>query len=879
MTEPRDPIVQGILDILIRLRQPLDEMRTSLLAGGVPDVLLDRAIEEYRRLTGNRRWMTPPPMLVENRSNGRNWYPGADQIGDARFWPMLRAYLLEEKGWSTLAVDSVHQASDKIVAWLEAPSAANIRTRGLVIGYIQSGKTANFTAVMAKAADAGYRFFIVLSGTKTNLRKQTYDRLDIELVQRNSTYWFNLLNDRNFNALGNADYFLSSAGEEQRVLHVVKKHGVVLEKLLNWLRSASPELLRQTPFLIIDDEADEASINTARNQAKADPERYGRTATNRRLVELLRALPKAAYIGYTATPFANILIDPRLEDDLYPQDFIVTLPKPPDHFGPERIFGRERLVDDNTDEEFAGIDMVRIVSDSEIAQLRPPTPNSGSFVPVITTSLQSALHYFWMATATRIARGQGNKHSTMLVHTTQQVDVHAAFTSRIRQYRQAFQSQLNGSDREVLLSDLRQQWETEQGRVDATEFSQKPVAFAELLPYLEDVVAHTREVTDNSRSQERLSYDEGSPRIQIAVGGNTLSRGLTLEGLLVSFFVRAAGAYDTLLQMGRWFGYRREYADLPRIWMTGDLYNNFRELATVEEELRRDIERYAREFVTPHQFGPRIRVSQSLSITAPLKMQHAVRAQVSYGGDAGGESQTVLFEHRDREWLERNIAATDQFIQSLLNQGLQPEQSRGHVILRDVAALDVISFIECYQFHSSSRALSSNLLKLYIRDQNTSNALHTWNVIVRGVRGDRLQRGEITLGGLQVPLLERSRRTTPNEYAHIGVLMSRGDIGADLQRLDAETKNASSQSLREMRQQDIPSKGLLLIYPISKDSQPAGTKKREEKVALDAMAHVIGLGFVFPPAVGESFGAQTYVTVDPSKLDRDEFELDEEEEV
>src|SRR5262249_6766719 len=131
-------------------------------------------------------------------------------------------------------------------------------------------------------------------------------------------------------------------------------------------------------------------------------------------------------------------------------------------------------------------------------------------------------------------------------------------------------------------------------------------------------------------------------------------RGLTLEGLVVSYFVRAAGSYDTLLQMARWFGYREGYEDLPRIWMTEELQSSFTDLALVEQEIRFDIARYENEGLTPRSFGPRIRCHPSLSITSPMKMRHAVDAEVSFSGQL---VQTILFHHRDVDEVEENLAA------------------------------------------------------------------------------------------------------------------------------------------------------------------------------------------------------------------------------
>lgn len=862
--------IEWLVKQFINSRLTPEDVRKNLLEGGFPNDLVNQAFEEFRRITGTKKWLTPPPMLVGDRNDETNWYPGADSIPDAKFWPALKNHLLHVKGWPEPAVNSIHQASDRIVAWLQSPYAVSIKTRGLVVGYVQSGKTANFTAVIAKAADAGYRFFIVLSGTKTSLRSQTQQRLEKELLALNSDVWFSPTTMHEFNPIGNVNFFLSDK-KHDKVLCVVKKNATVLKKLIAWLSSASPDVLRLCPFLIIDDEADEASINTAKNQANRDPENYDRTAINRHLVKLLQTLPKAAYIGYTATPFANTFIDPRLPDDLYPGDFIVALPKPEGHFGTEQIFGRERLLQDDTDEEFEGVDMARIIPDEELPRLKPSAYDH-SFVPEVTPSLQDALRYFWMAAAARVVRGQANEHSTMLIHTTQLIRVHNNTREAVEEYKRHFLKELRGANRSSHLQSLSAQWTEEMTRVPSDMMGCQPVSFSELEQHLLNIIERSEVVVDNSQSPYRLSYDK-DPRIQIAIGGNTLSRGLTLEGLTVSFFVRAANAYDTLLQMGRWFGYRPGYADLPRIWMTSELEGDFFDLATIEAEIRQDIESYELMGITPRQFGVRIRTHPDLSITAAAKMQHVVDAQVSYDAD---HIQTVLFEHRDEKWLNRNIRAADNFIARLISLGFQPETRNGHQIFYDVPVSEVTAFFSSYQFHPNNRALSSKLLKDYILDQNQYDVLERWNVVVRGVTArDRKTRGSILLGQIEVPLLERARREISNEYAHIGVLMSKGDTGADLRRSREELKGLSENRIKELRQQDMPGVGLLVIYPISKDSEPGRGAK--SKVALGAAADVIGLGIVFPPAVGESRGAQSYVTVDPTKLDRSGFEPDEEE--
>ncbi|MCC6190314.1 MAG: Z1 domain-containing protein [Anaerolineales bacterium] len=854
----------------IHSRRTPEDVVKNLREGGFDETAIRAAHDEFLKLAGRVKRLSPPPMLVESEQTAQSWYPGADLIEDARVWPALKRYLLEEKHWPTSAVHSLHAASDKIVAWLQTPWAAKINTRGLVVGYVQSGKTANFTAVIAKAADAGYRFFIVLSGTKTALRSQTQGRLEAELLQLNTGLWFSPTSVSDFKPMGNnVDFFLTQKGF---VLCVVKKNTTILRKLTAWLRGASPANIQQCPFLVIDDEADEASVNTARGQAGANPDDYDRTVINRRLVELLRFLPKAAYLGYTATPFANVLIDPRAEDDLYPRDFIVTLPKPIGHFGTEQIFGRERLLEDATEAEFQGLDMVRLVPEDEVVLLKPPT-NQHDFVPEVTSSLADAMRYFWLATAARAVRGQANEFSTMLIHTTQLVRVHEAMRQQVEAFRLSSVQALAGAGRPELFRELEELWSQENQRVPADQMGGQPVSFSELSGYLDEVVNQCQVVVDNSRSDYRLSYQDGT-RIQIAIGGNTLSRGLTLEGLVVSFFVRAAGAYDTLLQMGRWFGYRPGYADLPRMWMTSELRDNFYDLATIEAEVRQEIERYAQLGITPKEFGVRIRTHPALEITAPLKMQHVSDAAVSYDRQI---IQTVIFKHRDAAWLTSNLTETDRFLQKLQDQGLPAARPAGHWIFRAVPAALVLDFLQRYKFHPGSQVASTGLLAGYIRDQNQHGSLNVWNVVVRGVTArSRELREEINLGGLAAPLLQRAKRSTSSlDGAHIGVLMSRGDIGLDLSLSPSELSQSSEDALKDKRQSLVPNTGLLIIYPIDKDSQPGHGAKG--KSPLEAAEHVIGLGLVFPEAVGGSRGRQSYITVDLAPLRPADWEYDEPE--
>ena len=344
--------------------------------------------------------------------NIESWYPGPR--AEDRCWPELVRLLAEDR-WNEESLQALDDASTKVLANLPNPhDAEDFHCRGLVLGYVQSGKTTNFTAVISKAADAGYRMAIVLSGIHDALRRQTQERLNEQLWFPNPDLWYRLTNESDFSETDNVDALL--ANQSQRVLIVIKKNAARLRSLARWLGGARPELLAACPILIIDDEADQASVNTARS---------GRTTRINKLVRtIVNDSPKAAYVGYTATPFANILIDAEDFDDLYPRDFIVDLPRPKMYIGPEAIFGREPLEFDAEDAP-DGSDLIRSVPLDELDALRPKGAAARqAFQFEVTPSLDAALRYFLLSTAARRVRRRGNRHCTALVHTSQHVDVH-----------------------------------------------------------------------------------------------------------------------------------------------------------------------------------------------------------------------------------------------------------------------------------------------------------------------------------------------------------------------------------------------------------------------------------------------------------------------
>jgi hypothetical protein len=815
------------------------------------------------------RELDEPPSVY--RDGRQTWYTGPDMDKD-RNWPALKASL-ERKNFGEDNIAAVDDASTKIVALLEHPKQESFQTKGLVVGFVQSGKTTNFTAVMAKAADRGYKLFIVLSGIHNTLRRQTQVRLVKDLIDANPGLWHQVTSETSdFTAPPNPKALFASKG--QSLLLVVKKNAAVLGKLRNWLTSAG-DSLDKCPTLIIDDEADQSTVATAK--------------INPLLSEVLNKFPKVAYVGYTATPFANLLIDPSEDKDFYPRDFIVNLPKPHGYHGTEVLFGRELLAGEDAEDLPGGYDMIRIVPDDEVDDLKPRNKKAvASFQPVVTPSLQASVEWFWLATAARRVRGGGNPHSTMLIHTTTETAVHDDFKGPLLGLRLDMLRKLDAED-DRTIERLRTVWDRETALVPAggeLAENEVKVPFDELRKQLRAVVRDTRVVIDNYRSTDRLDYESG-PVTAIAVGGNTLSRGLTLEGLVSSLFVRAVSAYDTLLQMGRWFGYRPRYADLPRIWMTEELAGWFRHLATVEAEMRLDINRYMNTSETPMTFAVRLRSHPKLSITAKAKMKSAVLAHAAYGGTLV-ESRFFDVGPNGVEWLANNAAAARSLIAASAKSGIsEPEPPRPETALfTQVPYQDILDFLQSYSFHEKSSDGHRGRLVSYIGQRVRRGALLRWSVAVVGNSKSDSETASCRLGDdVVVRMVKRARlghEGDPNfdGVADIKTLTSRRDEIIDLAlEVPVPKQRDGISALRSARR---PDEGLLLIYPIEPESRT--DSRGRVRLAAPTDDVVIGVALVFPePRPGSDDSDVEYYSADlPADIEIEEPDtsiLDQDDEV
>lgn len=815
---------------------------------------LDLAAVEYRAQVERIETFRRPAL----RGNGREkWYLGPDS--SAATWNGFRKHL-EDMGRPAEVIHEVDRASTGILSLMDRPSKDKFRTQGLVVGHVQSGKTQAMAALLAKAANTEYRFFVVLAGLTDVLREQTQARLTSDVTSRDPTQWHVFTShDSDFSEPAQSG-FQFTPGVSQ--LAVVKKNGGVLRRLKAKLRNTREIDRSRMAFMIIDDECDQASVN-----ASAYIDRM--TAINKLIRELLDLMPKSAYVGFTATPFANVLIDPVVHHgrmpDLYPKDFIYPLDAPKAYFGAEKLFGRSALGVSGFEDEVDGFDMIRDVPQEEVSSLKPAgAADRDTFTFEITSSLSDAIDYFLLCVACRFLRGQDSEHSSMLVHTTYFTAVHERIAAKIREYLLDIDAGLRAGSKQILAR-FQSAWDKERDRVPPGGFGRAPTAFSELLPLLPRVLAELEVKVENSRSESRLDYRKEAPRRYIVVGGNVLARGVTVEGLIVSYFLRTSNQYDTLMQMGRWFGYRPGYEDLPRLWMEQSLRQSFRDLAAVEAEMRMALKVYHEQQVTPLDFAVKIKQIPGMAITARSKMHHAQSCEVSFGGT---HLQTTRFR-RDLDWLKSNWDAGSSLIEVAAKGDRIPTPNRPScAVFTKVPFREVIRFFGTYSVHPTHVHMEGSSMAEYIRSMvgKGKTLLSEWNVAVIGATDNDLS--ERDLGPLgKVPLNTRTSLQDVGIDADIKALMSKQDILVDF----AEPPDLAWEEAKKKRKEN-GSPPLLLLYPVDRNSAP--TAGRTNRTRLNAPADVLGIGVVFPSFEGDA--SYVSVVLPPRDVDGvDEAELKE----
>jgi hypothetical protein len=729
---------------------------------------------------------------LEDETEHKPWLAGKRAEIEWRFWDRYVTYLEHDFGMPPPIVRKLHESTDMVLERLEDPLRDGLwDSRGMVVGSVQSGKTANYIGLICKAIDSGYKLIVVLAGIHSNLRAQTQLRIDEGVLGFDTKKSRRLDADSRWVGVGRFPgerlvvHSLTSSAEtgdfnkkvadnigvmlgSDPIVLVVKKNSSLLRNLSTWVLHVAGvddparrhKIVRGVPLLLIDDEADNASINT-----KSSPENPGGesvTAINGRIRTLLDAFEKSAYVGYTATPFANIFINPESEtpehgEDLFPRSFIISVKPPSNYIGPSRVFGLDGDPDAGIPPHEA-LPIVREIDDYAVAF--PPRHRTDHEPEELPASLRTAIRCFLLTCAARRARGQVTSHSSMLVHVTRFVRVQSIVAELVKEELLHLQRRLrlgDGDRRPTLNEELERLWRSEFVPVMEVlgDDGLDPLEWGAVRDELHTAASKVVVLPINGFAKEALDYKEheAEGRSVIAIGGDKLSRGLTLEGLSISYFLRTSKMYDTLMQMGRWFGYRPGYLDLCRLFTTRNLAQWYRHIALAETELRREFDYMVAAGMTPRGYGLRVRTHpDGMIVTALNKMSHGRALELSWSGVL---AQTTQLPKTPAD-LDENFARTEIFLNAL--GPCRPRTGpKGPCVWPSVPAEQVASFLSSLRFPPASARASGEQLARFIRKQavKSPSELATWTVALISVSRGPAER-ERVIAGLQVGLVERN---------------------------------------------------------------------------------------------------------------------------
>jgi hypothetical protein len=872
-------------------------MRGSSFVSGVDAEVLQRDIESSFNV-----FIAKGNVMSDDDEDHKPWLDKYRPDIDWQFWSRYRKYMTTVAKMPPDAVDRLDEITDMVLGRLERPSrGGSWDRRGLVAGQVQSGKTGNYIGLMCKAIDAGYRLVIVLAGIHNSLRAQTQARVD-EGVLGFSTEQSLSSDAAGLRIVGvgnqgflhvssftsrkqNGDFNVRVAeqvgvavGGPTPVVLVVKKNKSVLTNILRWATSLNAvedpdtgrKVVQGVPLLVIDDEADQASVDTNGPRFGADgadkSDEYDPPVINGLVREILNRFQQSAYVGYTATPFANIFIDPEVEHEragqsLFPRSFIISLPAPSSYVGPARVFGLKEDVARSVEP----LDPLPIVRKIEDYDAWMPDKHKRTHVPgPMPESLRRAVLSFILACAVRRWRGQVAKHNSMLIHVTRFTDVQRHVHDQVVDELDAIQSHLrNGNpDTDAVWLAARTLFEndhvptgTQFSTVDdvVDQVGQMP-AWGELAgvlrPAAEAIVVHLV----NGTVKDSLAYIDNPDGLNvIAVGGAKLSRGLTLEGLSVSYYLAGSRMYDTLMQMGRWFGYRPGYLDVCRLYTTPELARRYRLITEASEELYREFDYMVALGSSPREFGLRVQQHpDGLMVTAPSRMRTARLISMSF---AGNLSETVLF-HTKREARDNNWHALETLI-SAMPESLSVDEVRqmggGASRLWTGVQPDLVSaFLDAYYAHEDAIKVQPKALRDYIiaRNSDTPAELVDWWVLLADNSRDDATR--LSIADLRVGLTKRSLHpdqvdSTDASRFPIRRLVSPPHEKIDVRPGSAEFKQALGETARmwansprkDLRDKDAPTqpagiacrrirpatRGLLLLYPLNPAQSRSGTQE------------------------------------------------------
>jgi hypothetical protein len=723
--------------------------------------------DEYKILDDQK---TEP--WIKNAKSGISW----------NFWNRYKI-LLEQKNFASDTINKLDELTDDILDRLVQPGGSRgFDKRGLIVGHVQSGKTSNFIGLICKAADAGYKLIVVLAGVHNSLRSQTQLRIDEGFLGFDTKTARNFAQTNNRIGVGritpdlaahslttnevNGDFNrraseisgINIRGNDPIIL-VIKKNVSVMKNLLGWLASRGDSMsdgykyIKNLPLLVIDDEADNGSINISKNYV---------SGINACVRSLLKLFDQSAYIGYTATPYANIFIPQNnkedskgidysfenipiaLGGDIFPRNFIVNIPPPSNYFGPEQLFGFGKTK--NINSEVKPVKLYRIVDDYE-SYIKDAHKRTDPIPKKLPPSLNYAIKCFFLSCAARRSRGQVNVHNSMLVHVSRFIDWQDKIADLVLNEVKDLAWKIEKKDIETR-NELEKIWVDEYIKV-TKEIQQNPsvndhaikeVEWSEIYENLYAAIAkiEVRAIHGDTRI-DRLKhknikpldyYDQKDSGLSvIAIGGNKLSRGLTLEGLTISYFLRASKMYDTLMQMGRWFGYRPGYLDLCRLFTSEELIEWYQHITIATDEMRYEFDRMIDLRKTPADYGLKVRTHKGvLTITAANKFRYKKIMSLSFSGDL---EETYSFRKNDDKHKDNYYNTIELINQLGLPDGPPNSESHfnNHYVWLGVDNFNhLISYLNNY--YTIQPSFNVSLITEYIQAQTYKGNLRNWTIAI-----------------------------------------------------------------------------------------------------------------------------------------------------
>lgn len=676
----------------------------------------------------------------EQKERDTTWWSSLHKQKAVKYyWNRYAGYL--EGSLPPDVVKTIDDDTDIVMDNIENPEIPSFSRYGMVVGHVQSGKTGNYASLVCKAADAGYKFIVVIAGDKNNLRNQTQERLNESFIgqskgvqvgagkgnTRQDMLPYSLTtSDKDFNK-HDADKVAQGLNFDNinvPILLVIKKSVGTLTNVIAWLQKQYVNKIVKHAMLVIDDESDYASINT---KVEEDP-----TAINKRLRTLLGLFQKSAYVAYTATPYANIFIDHQVESDdlgrdLFPKDFIYALDAPSNYFGARKIFmdsQRKYLVPIN---DWSGSLPMDHKKDLEIDFLPP--------------SLEEAIRLFLLVISIRNLRGQGNKHNSMLIHASRFTGVHTSIAKLVGYY-------LSAVSRDVVSYGRLEDAAEHSSHIKAIQkslqeyYPDAEFIWEKILHSLTDTIetVYIREV--HQKTKLPLVYRSDAVTNAIVVGGTSLSRGYTVEGLSISYFLRNTVFYDTLMQMGRWFGYRTGYEDLCRIFMPGDRIDDFAEIIRTTEDLFKDFKLMAKSGMTPNDFGLSVQENpdSALQVTARNKQKNSTDYIHSLRLDGRLKETSNL---RDNPG---DISFNVELVKALIDLLPEPKKVNGGWIWRNIDRKTVREFLKSFKtFENDRLGLTSRMPLPYII-KYCEEKLTDWDISIHNGEEEVFNHGGITIG-------------------------------------------------------------------------------------------------------------------------------------